>query len=78
MEDPLRSTGRTIRIIDELIQKLFTTGKCVCRDHWDTPDTSRFLAEMVVRRMTYEHSQKVIVIYKRKRAYIELNKGSIK
>jgi hypothetical protein len=78
MDDPLRATGRTTRIIDNLIQELFTTGKCTCIDHYDTPESSRFLAEKVVRRMTYEHSQKVIITYLNGYSYIELNKGEVR
>ena len=74
MEDKERSTGRTIRIVDKLIQELFTKGWCVCKDHYDTPESSRLLADKVLRRLTYEHSQKAIVSYGANHPYIELNK----
>jgi hypothetical protein len=62
-----RRCGNTIRIVDELIQDLFTKGKCVCHDHylgdWDMMDSNKevivrgkkMVMRMVLKRLSMEH-----------------------
>ncbi len=56
-----RRSGNTIRIVDELIQDLFTKGECACYDHYGdgTLDTrnrrKKDVMRMVLRRLESEH-----------------------
>ena len=50
-----RRTGRTTRTIDDAIQDLFHTGKCVLRDHHGTRQADSYLLEKTVWRLQQEH-----------------------
>ena len=73
-----RRTGRTTRTIDDAIQDLFHTGKCVLRDHYGTKQADNYLLEKTVQRLQHEHPHimREISIDINERS-IELNRGNI-
>lgn len=63
-EDLLRRTGRTTRIIDDLIQKLFKNEQIFVRDHYvslDVTSTNNNLHridQLIIERLYREHNIK--------------------
>ena len=67
MKDKNRATGRTTRLIQFYIDKLFTTNdEVVIYDHFDHIIAHRFLTDAIIRRMNNE-----IIL---RRAKLTLNK----
>jgi ribosomal protein L31E len=55
MEDKNRATGRTNRLIQFYIDKLFTTNdEVVIYDHFDHSIAHKFLTDAIIRRMNNE------------------------
>ncbi len=50
-----RRSGRTTRIVDRLIQRLYTTGEAVAYDHHNKMESHHRLAGLVKRRLDMEH-----------------------
>ena len=50
-----RASGRTTRLADMYIQLLFSTGRISVNDHYDTRRMSRYLLDIIVRRLQIEH-----------------------
>ena len=57
LEDSQRCTGRTTRICDEIIQRLFANvgNKVLVSDHRDDCDADEMLANRVIRRLDLEN-----------------------
>lgn len=52
-----RASGRTTRLADMYIQLLFATGRIRVADHHGTERMSRYLVDIIVRRLQIEHSR---------------------
>lgn len=50
-----RRSGRTTRIVDSLVQELFTTGKCQVYDHFGTRNDAIDVFHKVLFRLKHEH-----------------------
>jgi hypothetical protein len=50
-----RRSGRTTRIIDDLVNDFFTLGVAICRDHHDSEAMHNYVTTMVLRRINAEH-----------------------
>lgn len=50
------ASGRTTRLADMYIQLLFATGRIGVADHHGTELMSRYLVNIIVRRLQIEHS----------------------
>lgn len=50
-----RRSGQTTRIIDHLIQELFTNGEAVVFDHFDKLECRMRVADIMKRRLDMEH-----------------------
>lgn len=50
-----RASGRTTRLADMYIQLLFSTGRISVKDHYDSRQMSRYLLDIIVRRLQMEH-----------------------
>ncbi len=61
IDDSERCTGRTIRLVDYYIQKLYETGYVVVKDHVDKPICHKECARRVMKRLKNEH--RITVIY---------------
>ena len=48
-------SGRTTRIIDKAIQRLFNGERVAVYDHYDTLKTHNLLAKKIERRLQIEH-----------------------
>ena len=70
MEDENRCTGRSTRLIDEYIQKLFTTGCVTVIDHCNEKHNNMVLLTKIMSRIKNEHPH---ILEK-----ISINKGSLK
>lgn len=57
LEDSQRCTGRTTRICDDIIQRLFANvgNKVLVSDHWHDRGADEMLASKVIRRLDLEH-----------------------
>jgi hypothetical protein len=53
--DGARYSGRSTRLIDSYIQGLFMNGTVTIKDHQGTAQSDRWLADRVMRRLSYEH-----------------------
>lgn len=49
-----RRSGRTTRIVDRLIQQLYTTGEAIARDHDNRTESHRRVATLMKRRLDTE------------------------
>ena len=64
MEDELRATGRTSRLVDGYIQELFNTGEIEVRDHYPNRNAHKFLLNRIIDRYNNEYNrgfQKLII-----------------
>jgi hypothetical protein len=50
-----RRSGRTTRIVDKLIQNLFTDGFVVCQDHYPSHDMELYVMRKILQRLNIEH-----------------------
>lgn len=50
-----RRSGRTTRLVDYYIQKLFTTGEIKIKDHHDTEQAHKLIFNKIRRRLSEEH-----------------------
>ena len=50
-----RRSGRTTRIVNEIIEELFKNGEAICEDHYNSSDSNRMLSKLVWRRLNSEH-----------------------
>ena len=53
-----RRSGRTTRIVDKLIQQLYTTGEAIARDHDNRAESHRRIATLMKRRLELEHGNR--------------------
>lgn len=53
-----RRSGRSTRLVDEIIQDLFEGQEVMVVDHYNTKRASKMLAKRVVERLEREHNQK--------------------
>lgn len=58
----LRRTGRTTRLVDQLVQDFFTTGRAVVLDHWwhgkqdmGEVQSKEYILNVFLRRLKFEH-----------------------
>lgn len=51
----MRRSGRSTRIIDKCVQKLFTEGEVVVIDHFPAPMGHRHLFDRFLKRLENEH-----------------------
>lgn len=79
----IRRSGQTTRIVDNLIQELFTTGECRPYDHYISDNNSQnrklsiMVADIVIRRLTFEHPRvKFEKAMKDDRPFIKLIEGT--
>lgn len=63
-----RRSGRTTRIADAIIQRLFTEGKSEYKDHHYSEASQDYLLDIVIKRLFNEHqiTRKHLTIDKRK------------
>jgi len=54
-EEMNRGTGRTTRLVDKAIQTLFTDKIVLVRDHFNSREAHKHLADRIMDRMHYEH-----------------------
>ena len=57
----IRRTGRTTRLVNEYIERLFKEHTIIVRDHYPTQLASKYMANMLKKRMEFEHRKKVRV-----------------
>lgn len=58
-----RATGRTTRLCDEYIQKLFTEGSTgYIEDHYNSKRADRLLTDKIKNRLLAEHSNTTFYI----------------
>lgn len=50
-----RKSGRTTRIVDEAIQKLFEEGSVIIKDHYGSEAADRLALNILLRRLYIEH-----------------------
>jgi hypothetical protein len=50
-----RRSGRTTRIVDRLIQQLYTTGEACAYDHHNSSESDKRVAKLMMRRLYHEH-----------------------
>lgn len=51
-----RRSGRTTKIVDQLISDFFTEGIANCYDHYPTNDMYEYVMHKVLGRLEYEHN----------------------
>jgi hypothetical protein len=51
----LRQSGRTTRIVDDLVQELFSTGQTIVIDHFGSGNADRIALDILKKRLFYEH-----------------------
>ena len=64
MEDQLRATGRTSRLVDSYIQELFTNKEIEVRDHFPHRGADKFLLKRIIDRYNNEYDrghQKLVI-----------------
>ena len=75
MNEDIRKTGQTTRIVDQAIQDLFTNGEVIITDHTDFikyPQMRMCTLDIVIRRLKLEHEytyQSIKVDRKKYRIY---------
>lgn len=60
-EDPYRKTGRTTRIVNRCIEELFVNGYTIVKDHHDSMNSHRLVANTIAERVKAEHGVDVII-----------------
>lgn len=50
-----RRTGRTTRIVDDSIQRLFLHRSVICRDHHPSRNADERLFKIILQRLAIEH-----------------------
>jgi len=67
-----RKTGRTTRLADIYIQELFNRGEIYVIDHHPTRQASKYLVDIILRRLEFEHPSVKVQVEKLKfyRVYI--------
>lgn len=64
MEDQLRATGRTSRLVDSYIQELFNNKEIEVRDHFTNTRAHKDLLKRIVNRYNNEYNrgfQKLVI-----------------
>jgi hypothetical protein len=60
----MRATGKTTRIIDNLIQELMITGQCRVYDHNPLQNSQKLVLDKVIARLNLEHPGCELIVNK--------------